>query len=214
MLKKVLSFLALTTIVFVGKAQVEPVQVTVPFSSMLNDTNSVLFSIGYTPHGFRGALSGRKSKFIYNISYQDDDKLLNVPDPDLNFDQFVFHKGYSNYIEGSVSCIFPFRTHFLSLSYGFGSQSEGKVSTNMVQLDWGNESRLINAGFSFRVSRISHGEILYLYTPMIQGKLKLGNFRVVNQYGLHLTNNGGPIQDYPIYSLGFEYLFKIRQNEN
>jgi hypothetical protein len=111
------------------------------------------------------------------------------------------------YLEIGYGYNFQYKTQKISLLAGFGRQIVSPNSRFFVQFDWGNESRFINAGFSLRANYTQVQKMnLIILEPVVQGKVKFWNIRIINQFGYSIAIKKDEDYMKPTITLGLEYL--------
>ncbi|MBU2557011.1 MAG: hypothetical protein KJ578_04435 [Bacteroidetes bacterium] len=92
------------------------------------------------------------------------------------------------YFELGYGYNYQHKTQKLSLVGGVRQQFRNSNTRFFMQFEWGNESELINAGVSLRANfTIVNGFNLFTLEPVVQGKVKIGSFRIVNQFGYSIA---------------------------
>lgn len=119
------------------------------------------------------------------------------------------------YCEFGLGYNFQHKTQKINLLVGAGRQIINPNTRLFAQFDWGNESRLINAGVSIRGNYTKVKDVdFFTLESVIQGKLKIWNFRVVNQFGYSIAVKKDEDYMKPILTVGIEYIIgKSAQNE-
>ena len=111
------------------------------------------------------------------------------------------------YCELVLGYNFQHKTQKINLFVGSGKQFINPNSRLFIQLDWGNESRLINAGISLRGNYTKVKNIdFFTLEPVIQGKLKIWNFRLTHQFGYSIAIKKNEDYMKPILTVGIEYI--------
>lgn len=117
------------------------------------------------------------------------------------------------YYELGIGYNFQHKTQKINLLIGAGRQVINPNTRLFVQFDWGNESRLMNAGISVRGNYTKVKNIdLFTLEPVIQGKLKIWNFRLVNQFGYSIAIKKNEDYMKPILTVGMEYIIGNASN--
>ena len=102
---------------------------------------------------------------------------------------------------------FKHQSQKLSLIAGVGQQFQRMNTRFFLQFDCGNESRLINAGLSVRGNyTFVRNEELITIEPVVQGKVKIGKFRIVNQFGYSIAIKEEHDYMKPILSAGLQFV--------
>ena len=110
------------------------------------------------------------------------------------------------YVEIGFGYNFKLESQKLSLIGGIGQQFQDVNTRYFLQLDWGSESKLINAGISLRSNyTIIDKTNLITLEPVIQGKVKIWKFRIVNQFGYSIAIKKNHDYMKPILTIGLEY---------
>ena len=111
------------------------------------------------------------------------------------------------YCEFALGYNFKLKTQKLSLLGGIGHQFQNTNTRYFLQLDWGNESKLANAGFSLRgnYTMVNNSSLITL-EPIVQWKIKICNLRVVNQFGYSIAIKKREDYMKPIFTVGLEYI--------
>ena len=140
----------------------------------------------------------------------------------IKFDPLNFNKYYSQGQESHLIQSYPTKMLYgelgfgynfklysqkLSLITGFGQQFQNKNTRYFIQLDWGNESKLINAGVSLRgnYTLVKNNEFFTL-EPVIQGKVRIWKLRIVNQFGYSIAIKKKHDYLKPILTVGLELI--------
>ncbi|MBK7029182.1 MAG: hypothetical protein IPH45_08190 [Bacteroidales bacterium] len=95
----------------------------------------------------------------------------------------------------------------LSILFGIGQQFQKNNTRYFFQVDWGNETRLLNAGVSLRgnYSLVNNTRFATL-EPAVQGKLKIWKLRIVTQLGYSIALKKGHDYAKPILSMGLDFI--------
>jgi hypothetical protein len=160
-------------------------------------------------------LAGQYKRKVLTFSIQQNNG--NIKFDPLNFNKY-FNQGQEThliqsyprnifYCELGLGYDFNISKQKLTFLTGIGHQFSQTITRYFLQLDWGNESKLINAGTTIRANyAIVENDHLITLEPVVQGKVKIKKIRIVNQFGYSI-----PIKkhhDYmkPILTLGLEYI--------
>lgn len=185
-------------------------------SPLFNRTDEIQIGANINNFGLNYKVAGQFKNRIFIISLQHNTGQIKF-DP-LNFNKY-WEIGEEHhliqtkpskmlYVEFGFGYNFQHKTQKINLLAGFGRQIVNPNSRLFVQLDWGNESRLINAGVSLRANYTQVQQVnLIILEPTVQGKIKFWKLRLINQFGYSI-----PIkkkQDYmkPTITVGLEYIF-------
>lgn len=196
---------------------VQYIPVTINSPLFTNKDNELQIGASINNYGFNNKIAGQLKNKILIFSLQYNSGEIEF-DP-LNFNEY-YEQGEENhliqskpsqmfYSEIGFGYNFQHKTQNINFIAGIGQQFQKLNSRFFLQFDWGNESKIINAGVSFRSNyTIVQGNNLLTIEPVIQGKLKLWNFRIINQFGYSI-----PIiqnEDYmkPILTIGIEYIIR------
>ena len=120
----------------------------------------------------------------------------------------------SNYFEASLGYNLKIPNQKLSTYIGVGNHLSSNNWRYFVQLDWGNENDIIDAGVSMRGSYTKASSLdlfnphslipktIFVFSPSIFGKLKLWKLYIKKQFGyaIILNENGDSLQ--PLFTLG------------
>ena len=99
------------------------------------------------------------------------------------------------------------KTQKICFLAGVGRQIIQPNTRWFLQFDWGNESRLINAGITVRANYTKvNGADFFTMEPMVQGKLKIWNLRIVNQFGYCVAMKRHEDYMKPVLTVGLEYV--------
>ncbi len=111
------------------------------------------------------------------------------------------------YLELGVGYNFQHKNQKLGVFAGLGQQLMHPNTRFFIQVDWGNESRLINAGVSLRgiYTRVDNENLIAL-EPVVQGKVKIWHFRIINQFGYSIALKKENIYMKPILTIGLQYI--------
>lgn len=218
MCRGVLLFVMVVMFAIITNGQIQqefftPVTINSP---LFNRTDEIQIGANINNFGLNYKVAGQFKNRIFIISMQHNSGQIKF-DP-LNFNKY-WEIGEENhliqtkpskmlYVEFGFGYNFQNKTQKINLLAGFGRQIVNPNSRLFVQLDWGNESRLINAGVSIRVNYTQVQQVnLIILEPTVQGKIKFWKLRLINQFGYSI-----PIkkkQDYmkPTITVGLEYIF-------
>ena len=111
------------------------------------------------------------------------------------------------YSELGLGYDFNIEKQKISLIYGIGKEWHHSNSRYFMQVDWGNESKLINAGISLRgnYTTVENTDLITL-EPTVQGKIKIYNLRIVNQFGYSIALKKKHDYMKPILTVGLEFI--------
>jgi len=186
--------------------------------------NSPLFSKGMEKENKRGTLinnyglhfnySGVLKRKILIVGMQCNGGGLKF-DP-LNFNKYFFEGQESHliasyptstiYAEFGLGYNAKLNSQKLSFITGAGHDIINKNTRYFLQIDWGNESKLINAGVSARANyAVLENNHLFVLEHVIQGKVKVWEFYIVNQFGYAIAIKKGHDYMKPILSIGLEF---------
>lgn len=181
-------------------------------SPLFSTDDQVQLGASINTYGFNFKLSGQLQRKILIFSIQHNSG--NVKFDPLHFNKYQFDGNYIKalpvkmlYVELGGGYNLSYESQKIAVIAGVGLQIENPNSRFFVQLDWGRESRLINAGLSLRASYTQvNGRQFVVIEPVFQGKLCLGNFRIINQFGYAYAGSL-----YPIFSVGLEYVLNRKE---
>ena len=218
MLRGLLLFTLVVALSIIVNGQVQqelytPVSINSP---LFNRTDEIQIGANINNFGLNYKLAGQFKNKIFIFSLQHNSGRI-MFDP-LNFNKY-WENGEENhllqtkpskmlYVEFGFGYNFQHKTQKINFLAGFGRQIVNPDSRLFVQFDWGNESRLINAGVSLRANYTQVQQVnLIILEPSVQGKIKFWKLRLINQFGYSI-----PIkkkQDYmkPTITVGLEYVF-------
>ncbi|MCX6230489.1 MAG: hypothetical protein NTZ33_02995 [Bacteroidetes bacterium] len=166
-------------------------------------------------YGLYFNLDAHLKRKIFIFSVQGNDGSFKF-DP-LNFNKYYYQgqeasliQSYPSkmfYAEIGVGYNFKLISQKLSIIAGIGQQFQHLNTRYFLQLDWGNESRIINAGVSIRgnYTKVNNSELITL-EPVIQGKIKINQFRIVNQFGYSIALKKNHDYMMPVFTIGMEYI--------
>lgn len=184
-------------------------------SPLFNRDDEGQIGVNINNYGFNYKIAGQiKSKILIFSLQQNSGQ--------TKFDPFNFNNYYEQgeethliqskpsemfYCELGLGYNFQHKTQKIHLLVGAGKQIINPNTRLYIQVDWGNESRLINAGVSVRGNYTIVKDIeLYTLEPLIQGKLKIWNFRVLSQFGYSIAMKRNEDYMKPILTFGIEYI--------
>ena len=190
-----------------------PVTINSPLFS--NDKNrEIQLGTKINNYGLIFNIDGQLKRKILIISIQQNNG--NVKFDPLKFNNY-YYQGQENhliqsypinmfYVEIGFGYNFKLESQKLSLIGGIGQQFQDVNTRYFLQLDWGSESKLINAGISLRSNyTIIDKTNLITLEPVIQGKVKIWKFRIVNQFGYSIAIKKNHDYMKPILTIGLEY---------
>lgn len=158
-------------------------------SPLFSRENEIQIGANINNYGFNYKIAGQLKNKILIFSIQHNSGQTEF-DP-LNFNDYYEQGEETHLIQSKPSKMFyteigfgynfQHKTQIINLIAGIGQQFQNLNTRLFVQFDWGNESRLINAGISVRgnYTKVT-GVNLFTLEPVVQGKLKIWNFRIVN----------------------------------
>lgn len=190
------------------------------YSPQLDETSKVQTEIGINNFGLNSSIGFKFNKIIGAFHYEYNNGNLTI-DP-LNFNEYrtnriQYFPSKHNYLELFVGYKFRLTNQKLSTYAGIGNHLTFKKWRYFVQIDWGNESKIIDTGFSLRgtYSKASSLDIfnstalivkpVYILSPAIYGKLKLWKIYINNQFGYVINLNEDSIQPVITFGIGYEY---------
>lgn len=214
---KILLFLILVFLsnVSVGQPDNLYIPVTINAPQFIKDKDKEL-QIGtkINNYGLHFNLAGKLKRKILIFSIQQNNG--NIKFDPLNFNKEYYaleethliqsHPTKMFYCELGFGYNFNFSSQKLSLIAGVGQEFTYTNTRYFLQLDWGNESKLMNAGVTLRANYTTvNDNSLITLEPMVQGKIKIWKFRIVSQFGYSFAFKEN--QDYmkPILTFGLEY---------
>lgn len=174
-------------------------------------------------YGFNYKVAGQlKNKIIIFSIHQNSGHIEFDP---MNFNEYNERGEQEHKIQSKPSEMFytelglgyniQYNSQKINLIAGVGRQFKNPNTRLFIQLDWGNEAKLINAGFSLRGNYTTVMEIdFFTIEPVIQGKFKIWNFRVLAQYGYSIAAKKHEDYMKAILTLGIEYLLGSSSHDN
>jgi hypothetical protein len=109
------------------------------------------------------------------------------------------------YCEIGTGLILNSKSKKLSLITGIGHEFQNKNTRFFIQFEIGNESRIMNAGASIRANYTSfNNSSFFALEPAVQGKLKIGKLRMVNQFGYSIAIKKHHDYMKPVLTVGIE----------
>lgn len=109
------------------------------------------------------------------------------------------------YCEFGTGFILKSKSKKLSLTTGIGHEFQNKNTRFFLQFEIGNESRIMNAGASIRANYTTFNSSSFIaLEPVVQGKLKIGKLRIVNQFGYSIAIKKHHDYMKPILTVGIE----------
>lgn len=182
-------------------------------SPLFNRPNELQFGATISNYGLNYNMAGYLGNGIAIFSLQHNSGQIKF-DP-LNFADYeqtnnqVFQEGptKSLYCEMGYGIDIPLNSQKLNFIAGIGQQMINSNTRIFLQLNWGNESEIIDAGVSIRANYMV-GDLkgLLILEPVLHGKLKFGNFRIINQFGYTISTIAGSENMVPIITLGLGYV--------
>ena len=166
-------------------------------------------------YGLLFNLSGQLKRKVLTFSVQKNDG--NIKFDLLNFNEYYYQgqeahliQSYPTsmfYCELGLGYDFNISKQKLTLLTGIGHQFSQTNTRYFIQFDWGNESKLMNAGTSIRANytTIENSKLITI-EPTAQGKIKIGKLRVVNQFGYSIAIKKHHDYMKPILTFGMEYV--------
>lgn len=193
-----------------------PVTINSPLFAK-NKTKELQFGSKINNYGLHLNFAGQSNNKVLIFSIQQNNGHLKF-DP-LNFNEY-FEKGQeihliqtypSRMLYCELGAGYDFKTlsQKLTVIAGGGQQFYPGVSRVFVQFDWGNEGKLINAGFTIRGNYKFEDffkESLFTLEPAIQGKVKFWKLRLFNQFGYSLAIKKDHDYMKPFLTVGLEYI--------
>lgn len=173
------------------------------------------FGMKVNNYGWHLNFAGQSNNKVLIASFQQNNGHVKF-DP-LHFNDY-FERGQEyHYIQtypgsmvyGEIGIGYNFFVHTqkISLIGGIGMQFLNPNTRLFLQVDWGNESRMINAGVSVRgnYTRVDKTGF-FTIEPVVQGKVKIRDFRIVNQFGYSVALKSRHDYMKPILTVGIEYI--------
>ncbi len=184
-------------------------------SPLFNKENEIQIGAAINNYGYNYKIAGQNKNKILICSIQHNSGRTEF-DP-LNFNDYHDQDEETHLIQSKPSKMFycelvlgynfQHKTQKINLFVGSGKQFINPNSRLFIQLDWGNESRLINAGISLRGNYTKVKNIdFFTLEPVIQGKLKIWNFRLTHQFGYSIAIKKNEDYMKPILTVGIEYI--------
>lgn len=189
-----------------------PVSVNSPLFSRENE---IQIGANLNNYGLNYKVNGQWGKAILIASIQHNPGSIEF-DP-LNFNDYSVQSEPTHLIQSRpdrmMYCEFGFgynlhhKTQKISFLAGAGRQIINPNTRWFFQFDWGNESSLINAGITVRANYTKvNGIDFFTMEPMVQGKVKFWNFRIVNQFGYSVAMKKHEDYMKPVLTVGLEYI--------
>jgi hypothetical protein len=166
-------------------------------------------------YGLNFSFAGQLKRKILIFSVQQNSG--NIKFDPLNFNEY-YEPGQAThliqsypskmfYCELGVGYDIPLKKQKLSLLLGIGQQFQKNNSRYFFQIDWGNENKIINAGVSLRGNYSLINDISFAtLEPVIQGKVKVWKFRIVNQFGYSIAIKKKHDYMKPILTAGLDFI--------
>jgi len=200
-----------------------PVTINAP---LINKDDILKFGVSVNNFGYNYNIAGQVKNKMVLLSVQHNEGQVDF-DP-LNFNYYadidddfqLIQSRPSEMLYGELAFGYNFEHHTQKISVfaGVGQQFQNLNTRYFVQVDWGNESRLIIAGASLRTNyTIIENKNLIVLEPVAQGKVKIWNFRLVSQFGYAIAIRKNEDYMKPILTFGLEYVIgkssKNKQDE-
>jgi len=184
-------------------------------SPLFSREDEIQIGANINNYGFNYRIAGQLKNKILIFSMQHNSGQIEF-DP-LDFNEYYEQGEETHLIQSKPSKMFycelglgynfQHKTQKINLLAGAGRQIINPNTRLFIQIDWGNESRLINAGVSLRGNYTKVRDVdLFTLEPVVQGKLKIWNFRVVNQFGYSIAIKKNEDYMKPILTAGIEYI--------
>lgn len=184
-------------------------------SPLFNQSNEMQLGTVINNFGFNYNFAGQFENKILILSIQHNTGRIGF-DP-LNFNDYYEQEEETHLIQSKPSEMFycelglgynfKHKTQKISVFAGIGQQFQNPNTRLFVQFDWGNESKLINAGVSLRGNYTNvDNNNLFTLEPVVQGKIKIWNFRIINQFGYSIAIKKNEDYMKPILTIGLEYV--------
>ncbi len=214
---KLLIFTILVFISFLSVGQPNNIYIPVTINApqfIIDKDKELQIGTKINNYGLHFNLAGKLKRKIIIFSIQQNNG--NIQFDPLNFNKEYYaeeethliqsHPTKMFYCELGLGYNFNFNAQKLSLIAGVGQEFTNTNTRYFIQIDWGNESKLMNAGLTIRANYTTvNDNSLVTLEPMVQGKLKLWKLRLVSQFGYSISLKEN--QDYmkPILTFGLEY---------
>jgi hypothetical protein len=191
-----------------------PVTINAPlFNNIINNEQQVATLINN--YGIQLHYARQSKQFILIAGIQQNNGNLKF-DP-LNFNKYrdqdqetQLIQSYPTkmfYSELGMGYNFKLKSQKLTMMAGLGYQFHNYNTRYFIQFDWGNEHKIINAGVSFRGNyTFIKGCDFFTLEPVVQGKIKIWKFRIVNQFGYSIALKKDHDYMKPILSVGLEFV--------
>lgn len=205
-------FIAFYFFMFQTYGQVElfiPQSNNVPLFNFKDETQ---FGINANNYGCNYQIATQKENRIGMLNFQYNSGHFHF-DP-LNFEDYYLLKkeqfiqlmpSETFYSEFGYGYNFSYNSKKIALLAGVGHEFKKSNTRYFIQLNWGKESRLLNAGIALRANytTIAHEDLIIL-EPALQGKIKLGKLKLLHQfsYSIPLKQDSYMM---PVVSFGLEY---------
>lgn len=189
-----------------------PVTVNSPLFSRANE---IQFGANLNNFGLNYKVNGQWANTIMIASIQHNPGSIEF-DP-LNFNDYSDQTDQTHliqsrpdrmmYCELGLGYNLHHKTQKICFLAGAGRQIIHPNTRWFFQFDWGNESSLINAGITVKANYTKvNGVDFFTMEPMVQGKLKIWNFRIVNQFGYSVAMKKNEDYMKPVLTVGLEYV--------
>lgn len=183
-------------------------------SPLFNHNDELQFGANVNNYGLNFKYSGQLDDKILIISVQQNTGIIKFDPLHFNRNQTfessdLIQSLPSKMLYGEIGFGYNFKlkTQKLSFIAGLGQQLDNPNTRLFTQLDWGNESRIINAGVSLRANYTIINHLgFFTLEPVIQGKVKIKKFRIVNQFGYSIIVKEDHDYAKPILTIGLEYI--------
>lgn len=184
-------------------------------SPLFSREDEIQIGVNINNYGFNYKIAGQLKNKILIFSIQYNPGQIEF-DP-LNFNGYYRYGEETHliqskplqmlYSEIGIGYNFQHKTQKINLIAGVGQQFQNLNTRLFMQFDWGYESKLIKAGVSVRGNYTNvKGVNLFTLEPVVQGKFKIWNFRLVNQFGYSIMMKKNKDYMKPILTVGIEYV--------
>jgi len=191
------------------------------YTPQFNDQSVLQTELGINNFGLNYSLGVQFKRMLATFHYEYSNASIYIDPLKINggsaTNQIQSIPFLSNYIEASLGYNLKIPNQKMSAYIGAGNHLTSKSWRYFVQLDWGNESKIIDAGVSIRgnYAQASNLDIftpqslipkrVFVVSPSLFGKLKFWKFYIKKQFGyaVILNKNGDSLQ--PLFTIGIGY---------
>lgn len=193
------------------------------YTPQFNNQSILQTELGINNFGLNYSLGFQFKRMLATIHYEYSNANIYIDPLKINggseANQIQSIPFLSNYIEASLGYNLKIPNQKMSTYIGVGNHLTSKDWRYFVQLDWGNESNVIDAGVSIRGSYAQASSLdifnpqslipkrVFVVFPSLFGKLKFWKFYIKKQFGyaVILNKNGDFLQ--PLFTIGVGYRY-------